>query len=63
MVTTCMMLCVSFSSKSKASNIFPKYILKSKARDKSIQAKEEIVLSRDSKESFVQSFVEVFGQN
>ena len=35
-------LCVSFSSKSKASNVFPKNILKSKAHDKSIQARKKI---------------------
>ena len=34
-------LCVSFSVKSKGANVFQKYILKSEARDKSIQAKKE----------------------
>ena len=34
------MLCVSFSSKSKATNVFPKHILKSKARDQSIEARK-----------------------
>ena len=33
-------LCVSFLSKSKAINVFPKHILKSKARDLSIQARK-----------------------
>ena len=32
------MLCASFLSKSKATNIFPKHILKSEACDQSIQA-------------------------
>ena len=36
----CAMLCVSFLSKSKAINVFPKHILKSKARDLSIQARK-----------------------
>ena len=36
------MLCLSFSSKLKATNVFPKYILKSKARDKSIQARKKL---------------------
>ena len=35
-------LCVSFLSKSKAINVFPKHILKSKARDQSIQAKKKL---------------------
>ena len=35
-------LCVSFSSKSKAINIFPKHILKSKARDQSTQAMKKL---------------------
>ena len=37
-IVTCATLCVSFSSKSKAINVFPKHILKSKACDQSIQA-------------------------
>ena len=48
------------SSKSKEINVFPKYILESKARDQVInqfKTKEEIALSRDSKEWLVQSFV------
>ena len=36
----CATLYVSFSSKSKATNVFPKHILKSKARDKLIQARK-----------------------
>ena len=36
------MLCISFSSKSKATNIFPKNILKSKARDQSFQARKKL---------------------
>ena len=35
-------LCVSFSSKSKAINVFPKHILKLKARDQSIQARKKL---------------------
>ena len=36
------MLCVSFYSNSKATNVFPKHILKSKARDQSIQARKKL---------------------
>ena len=36
------MLCVSFSSKSKAANVFPKHILKLKAHDQSIQARKKL---------------------
>ena len=36
-------LCVSFSSKSKGINVFPKYNLKSKARDQSIQASKKLL--------------------
>ena len=36
------MLCVSFSSKSKATNVLTKDILKSKARDKSVQARKKL---------------------
>ena len=41
-IVTCTMLCVSFSSKLKAINVFPKYFLKSKARDQSIQARKKL---------------------
>ena len=41
-IVTCAMLCVSFSSKSKAFNVFPKYIWKSKAHDQSIQARKKL---------------------
>ena len=41
-IVICATLRVSFSSKSQATNIFPKYILKSKARDKSIQARKKL---------------------
>ena len=57
-IVTCATLCVSFSSKPEAIHVFPKHILKSKARDQSIQ-----VLLSDSKELFVQIFVNVFDQN
>ena len=36
-------LCVSFSSKSKATNVFPKHILELKARDKSIQSSKKLI--------------------
>ena len=39
---SCATLCVSFSSKSKAINVFPKHILKSKACDHSIQASKKL---------------------
>ena len=38
----CATLYVNFSSKSKATNVFPKHILKSKARDKLIQARKKL---------------------
>ena len=41
-IVVCAILCLSFSSKSKATNVFPKHILKSKARDQSIQAKKKL---------------------
>ena len=41
-IVTRVSLCVSFSSKSKAINVFPKHILKSKARDQSIQATKKL---------------------
>ena len=39
---TCVTLCVSFSSKSKAINGFPKHILKWKTRDQSIQTRKKL---------------------
>ena len=60
---TCATLCVRFSSRSKAINIFPKHILKSKVRDQSIHASKKFFLSRDSKKLFVKRFVKVFDQN
>ena len=63
-IVTCAQLCVSFLSKLEGINVFPKHILKSKAYDQSIHSsKEEIVLSRDNKELFVQRFVKVFDEN
>ena len=57
-IVICAALCVSFSSKSEVLNVFPKSILKSKARAWPINSsKEDIVLSHDSKELFVQCFV------
>ena len=41
-IVLCATLCVSFSSKSKATNIFPKHLLRSKARDQSIQARKKL---------------------
>ena len=41
-IVTCATLCVSFSSKPKAINVFPKHILKLKARDQSIQTKKKL---------------------
>ena len=38
----CSVLCKFLSSKSKATNVFPKHILKSRARDKSIQARKKL---------------------
>ena len=57
-IVTCATLCVSFSSKSKAINVFPKHSeIKSTLPIKS--SKEEIVLPRDSKELFEQRLVKV----
>ena len=41
-IVICATLCLSFSSKSKAANVFPKHILKSKARDQLIQARNNL---------------------
>ena len=41
-IVTCATLCVHFSLKSKAINIFPKHILKLKACDQSIQARKKL---------------------
>ena len=41
-IVTYATLCVSFLSKSKAIYVFPKHILKSMARDQSIQARKKI---------------------
>ena len=41
-IVTCATLCVSFLSKSEAINVFPKHILKSKARDQSIQESKKL---------------------
>ena len=49
------MLCVSFSSKSKVTNVFPKHILP-KTYSKINSRKEEIVFSGDSKKLLVQRF-------
>ena len=42
-IVTCATLCVNFSSKSKAINVFSKHILKSKARDQSNQARKKLI--------------------
>ena len=41
-IVLCATFCVSFSSKSKTTNVFPKHIRKSKARDQSIQARKKL---------------------
>ena len=41
-IVTCATLCVSFSSKSKAINDFPKHFLKLKVCDQSIQARKKL---------------------
>ena len=41
-IVTCAPLCISFSSKSKAINVFLKRILKSKARDQSNQTRKKL---------------------
>ena len=41
-IVTCATLCASFSTKSKAINVFPKHILKSKACDQSIQTTKRL---------------------
>ena len=41
-IAICATLCVSFWSKLKATNVFPKHILKSKARDQPIQARKKL---------------------
>ena len=57
---TCATLCVSVSSKSKAINVFPKHISEIKSMWPINSSKKEIVLSRDSKELYLQCFVKVF---
>ena len=42
-IVTCATLCLSFWSKSKAINVFPKHILKSKACDQSNQARKKLI--------------------
>ena len=41
-IVLCSTICVSFPSKSEATTVFPKHILKSKARDQSIQARKKV---------------------
>ena len=53
-IVICATLCVNFSSKLKATNVFPKHILKLKARDKLFQARKTLFC--DSEELFVQRF-------
>ena len=52
-IVICATLRVNFASKSKANNVSPKRILKSKALDKIIQARK-ISFARHSKELFAQ---------
>ena len=61
-IVTCAMLCISFSSKLKATNVFPKHS-EIESTWPINSSKEEIALSRDSKELFVQLFMKVFDQN
>ena len=61
-IVTCATLCVSFSPKSKANNVLPKHS-KIQSTWPINSSKEEIVLSRDNKELFVQRFLKVFDQN
>ena len=56
LIVTYAMLCVSFLSKSKATNVSSKHIPKLKAHDQSIQARKKLF-------RLVQQFVEVFDQN
>ena len=42
-IVFCATFCVSFLSKLKATNVFPKHILKVKARDQSIQARKKLL--------------------
>ena len=42
-IVTCATLCLSFSSKWKAINLFPNHILKSKGRDQSNQARKKLI--------------------
>ena len=59
-IITCATLCVNFSSKSNTINVFPKHILKSKARNQSIQARNkffyhvivDIIICATFRESF-----------
>ena len=53
-IVICATLCVT--------NVFLKHILKSKARNKLIQARKKIILSLDSKELFVQRFAYILDQ-
>ena len=41
-IVICAKLCLSFSSKSQATNVFPKQILKLKAGDQSVQARKKL---------------------
>ena len=61
-IVTCAVLCGSFSSKSKAIYDFPKHS-EIESTWPINSSNEEIVLSCDSKELFVQCFVKVFDQN
>ena len=61
-IVTCATLYVSFSAKSKAINAFSKICSEFKSTRPVNSSKEEI-LSRDSKELFLQRFLKVFDQN
>ena len=61
--SSCATLCVRFSSRWKAINVFPKSYSEIKSMWPIKSSKEEIVLSHDSKKLFEQHFVKVFDQN
>ena len=54
------MLCVKFSTKSKATNVFPKHILKSKACDQSIQTRKKLLCHVIVKNYFCNVLCKVF---
>ena len=51
-IVICATVCVSFWSKSEASNAFPKHVLKSKARGQSIQSRKKLFCHMTVKNCF-----------